>query len=353
MKRIIEEDTQYIFDKLSSHEKSLFQNKIILTTGFAGSLGYLLLSFLKIYRSELGIKKIYGIDNYIFGKPKWLEEFAADENIQLIEADITTCDLTMVEDASLILHMASLASPVYYRLHPIETIDADVIGLRRLLDFFKNRNIYDLLFFSTSEIYGNPPADQIPTKEEYFGYVNPAGPRACYDESKRFGETLCYNYSNQYNMPITIIRPFNSFGPGLRVNDLRVVADFALNVINNEDIIIYSNGKVTRTFCYGADTVTGILKCALYGKFDTFNIGYDKDEMSIAALAKIYQEAGEECFSYHKEIRYKVHEDADYLTDNPQRRCPDIAKAKRLLDYHPEFSTKEGVSRYLEFLRTE
>lgn len=353
MTTILEEDLRMIYSQLSEPEKKKLAGKTILVTGFAGSLGYELTAFFQKFGDELGIQKVYGIDHYIFGKPMWLKEFEGDRRFEFIKADIVNVDLDRVSDADLIFHMASLASPVYYRLHPIETIDADVIGLRRLLDFFKDRKLHGLLFFSTSEIYGDPAEEMVPTTERYWGNVNPCGPRACYDESKRFGETLCYNFANVYRMPVTVIRPFNSFGPGLRTNDKRVVADFALNVLENEDLVIYSDGKATRTFCYVADTVTGILKCALYGKYDVFNIGSDKKEMTVDALAQLYRETGSRINGFHKNIVYRTHTDRHYLTDNPKRRCPNVDKAKAVLNYCPQYTVEEGVERYLKHLILE
>lgn len=349
---IVREDLINIHSRLTDKEKMIFNGKTILVTGFAGSIGYMLLSYFKQFYVELGIKKVIGIDNYMFGKPEWIADFD-DEEFELVCEDVTTCDLTFASDAKIIFHMASLASPIYYRLHPIETIDADVLGLRRLLDFYKDKNIYDLLFFSTSEIYGNPAEGQVPTGEDYWGNVNTSGPRSCYDESKRFGETLCYNYHNVYNMPLTVIRPFNAFGPGLRTNDKRVVADFADNILNNEDIVIFSDGKATRTFCYNADTIQGILKCALYGQYDIFNIGYDKEEITVTTLAQKYKKVGEELFEHSSDIVYRVHEDKHYLTDNPQRRCPDISKAQRLLGYKPMYGTDEAIKRYILHLQED
>ena len=340
-------DLEFMFNKLSVPDKEKLNGARILVTGFAGSLGYTLLNFFYKYKDILNIKKVYGIDNFMFGKQEWIKNLEDKDLFDLRQLDIIKCDLTFAADANLIFHMASLASPIYYRQHPIETIDADVIGIRRLLDFYKDKNIKGLLFYSSSEVYGDPAV--IPTNENYWGNVNSCGPRACYDESKRFGETLCYYYSKLYNMPVTIVRPFNNYGPGMRINDQRVVADFAKNIINNEDIIIYSDGTPTRTFDYIPDATVGYIKAALYGKFEIFNIGSDKDEMSISQLAQIYKEIGFELFGYKGDIVYKVHKDKEYLIDNPSRRCPDISKAKKLLGFKPEIHIREGIKRYLQY----
>lgn len=353
MTSILEEDLQAIYESLSGPEKKALAGRTILVTGFAGSLGYEMLAFFQRFGDDLGLRKVYGVDNYIFGKPAWLKGFEGDQRFELMEADITEFDLQRVSDADLVFHMASLASPVYYRMHPIETMDADVLGLRRLLDFFRSRKLYDLLFFSTSEIYGDPADQMVPTPECYQGNVNPCGPRACYDESKRFGETLCYNFAHVYQMPVTVIRPFNSFGPGLRTNDKRVAADFALNILRDEDIVIYSDGKATRTFCYAADTVTGILKCALYGKYGVFNIGSDQKEMTVDELARLYQETGGKLYGFSKKIVYETHADRHYLTDNPKRRCPNLDQAKKVLNYWPRYTVEDGVERYLKHLTEE
>lgn len=344
------EDLNYIYNNLSSKERQIFHGKKVLVTGYAGSLGYMLMMFFAEFGENLNIKKVYGIDNFMFGKPSWVSSLEDNPLFCLKEDDITKCDLEPVSDAEIIFHMASLASPVYYRQYPIETIDADVIGLRRLLEQYKNKQIYNLVFYSTSEVYGDPVNEQIPTPESYFGNVNTSGPRACYDESKRFGETLCYNFHNKYNMPITVVRPFNSFGPGLNTNDQRVVADFAKSILENKEIIIFSDGTATRTFSYVADTTLGCIKCALYGKYDIFNIGYDKEEITILQLAYMYKSVGERYFNYNGEVTYETHSDKHYLTDNPQRRCPNINKAKNLLNFSPQIKTLTGIKNYLKFL---
>lgn len=349
--QITQMDMKLIYSGLSDMDKENLKDRNILITGFAGSLGYSLLHFLALYGKKLKVKRVFGIDNFMFGKPLWVKRISKYPIFDLRELDVISCDLEFAKDADLIFHMASLASPVYYRQHPIETIDADVTGLRRLLDFYKDKFIKGFLFYSSSEVYGDPNSSEIPTKESYWGNVNPCGPRACYDESKRFGETLCYNFARQYNMPITIVRPFNNYGPGMRINDQRVVADFAKAVIDNEDIVIYSNGKPTRTFDYIPDATVGYIKCALYGKFEVFNIGSDSYEISILELAELCKKIGNELYGYKGNILYKTHWDKDYLTDNPNRRCPDIAKARKLINYEPQIYIEEGIKKYLLYLK--
>ncbi|MFF2912219.1 NAD-dependent epimerase/dehydratase family protein [Paenibacillus sp. NPDC057934] len=348
---ITRQDMEFINNSLSELDKEKLMGMNVLVTGFAGSLGYTLMHYFLLYGHELGIKKVYGIDSYIFGKPKWVERIAGSDLFDLREMDVITGDFDFAGDADLIFHMASLASPVFYRKYPIETIDADVTGLRRLLDYYKQKPIKGFLFYSSSEIYGDPHPSQIPTSEEYWGNTNTVGPRACYDESKRFGETLCYNFARQYDMPITVVRPFNNYGPGMRINDQRVVADFAKAIINREDIVIYSNGKPTRTFDYIADATVGYIKCVLYGEFDVFNIGSDYPEITILELAELYQAIGKEQFEYDRKIVFQIHSDKEYLVDNPNRRCPDITKARKLLQYEPVIHVEQGVQRYLEYLK--
>ena len=176
------------------------------------------------------------------------------------------------------------------------------------------------------------------------------GPRACYNEAKRFGETLCYLYAREFGLPVTIVRPFNNYGPGMRLDDRRAPADFARAVVGGEDIVLYSDGTPTRTFCYVADAVAGYLKALVYGEFDVFNIGSDGPEISIRKLAEIYVEIGKKLSAYGGRVRSELPEDKEYLTHNPTRRCPNIDKARRLLGYSPKIGLQEGVERHLRFV---
>src|SRR5262249_42081189 len=151
----------------------------------------------------------------------------------------------------------------------------------------------------------------------------------------------------------TVARPFNNYGPGMRLDDCRLPADFAKCVVEGRDILILSDGLPTRTFCYVSDAVTGYLKCLVSGAYDCFNIGIERPEVQVGTIADIYRQAGSEIFGYHGRVRHEVSSDQYYLVHNPQRRCPSIKKARQKLDYDPTVLVEEGVRRYLDYLRHE
>jgi UDP-glucuronate decarboxylase len=353
--RIIDEDLAYILKNLSAAEKAKFDNSTVLLTGCGGFLGYYFVHFLAKYRAELNLKKVILLDNFLTGSKDWLNEIVEDnEYIDLHEFNIISDDIGQVpqaDEANLIIHMASIASPTFYRIYPVETIDANVTGLRRLFDYYLDKKITGFLFFSSSEIYGDPFRDYIPTPETYRGNVNTMGPRACYDEAKRFGETLCWIFNSKYNLPVTIARPFNNYGPGMNIHDKRLPADFAKAVIEGRDLNILSDGTPTRTFCYIADAITGYLKVLFYNQLDAFNIGIDKPEISVREFAELYVSHAQTIFDYRGKATFGESADKDYMTDNPNRRCPDITKARTLLDYKPSIYVEEGIGRFLEFLK--
>ena len=349
----LEKDLKYTKSKLSNLEWNKLSGSTILITGCAGFIGFYFCNFLYYFRDELGLKKAICLDNFMLGRPKWLDNMSSDNRFVIKKFDIISDDINTIKEAEnvdYVIHMASIASPMFYRQHPIETIDANIGGLRALLDFYKEKSLKGFLFFSSSETYGNPDPERVPTDEEYYGYVSFTGPRSCYDESKRFGETICMLFAQKYDMPIGVARPFNNYGPGMKINDKRVPADFALNVLNGNDITILSSGKPSRTFCYISDSVAGYFKILLHGKYDYFNIGIESPEITISELAEIYKMAGEEIVEYKGQVVYKKSNDKEYLTNNPQRRCPNIDKARSVLGYEPSISVEEGVRRFLVFL---
>ncbi|MBI2251528.1 MAG: NAD-dependent epimerase/dehydratase family protein [Armatimonadetes bacterium] len=350
--QIILNDLNYIFKNFDKKEN--FYNSSILITGCAGFLGFYFLHFFSYFFEQLNIKSIIGLDNFKLGRPIWLDKLPNRNKIKIHSFDIAKDNLSKIknaDEADFVIHMASIASPSFYRIYPLETLDANVWGLRKLLDYYKRKSLKGFLFFSSSEIFGDPSRENIPTPEDYRGNVSCLGPRACYDEAKRFGETLCYVFSKQFGSPIVIVRPFNNYGPGMKLEDKRVPADFAKAVFENKDLVIHSDGAPRRTFCYIADAFLGYLKALAYGSFEYFNIGASKPELSIKELAEIYLENGRKIAGYTGSIKFKKSLDKEYLTDNPQRRCPDITKAKNLLNYNPAIGINEGVRRFLEFVK--
>lgn len=354
MENILYNDIKHTLAGLTDEEREKFRGSTVLITGCAGFLGYYMMHFFAQEAGALGIEKVIGLDNFMLGKPGWITKLEQNKKIEIRKFDIIKDDIAAVPgagEADMIIHMASIASPIFYRKYPIETLDANIWGLRRLLDFYCKRPLKGFLFFSSSELYGNPDAAHVPTSEDYYGYVCATGPRSCYDESKRFGETMCMLFAQKYNLPLGVVRPFNNYGPGMRIGDRRVPADFAQNVMQGKDIVILSNGTPTRTFCYIADSVCGYFKILLHGTYDYFNIGIEKPEISISQLAEIYVKAGKKVFGYGGKVDYATSDDKEYLTNNPQRRCPDISKARRVLGYNPTILVEEGVERFLQFLK--
>lgn len=329
-------------------EKSLvFAGKNILLTGAAGFLGSQFVHFFSHLNETLLEKtpcNLVAMDNFLRGVPAWLADFAGKSGISICEGDIVAEN--RFEPADFIIHAASIASPIYYRKHPIETMDANVVGLRNLLDHAVKHPPESFLFFSSSEIYGDPDPANIPTNEDYRGNVSCTGPRACYDESKRYGETLCVNFHQVHNVPIKVVRPFNNYGPGLKITDRRVLPDFFRDAMAGRNIVLLSDGKATRTFCYISDAITGYLLTLISGhNGEAFNIGADEPEISMADLAEMVAKVS----GSRIKIEKKISDDPNYLTDNPQRRCPDLAKARHLLGYAPKVGLEEGLQRMFEF----
>ena len=329
-----------------------FSGRHILITGAVGFLGFNFLhffSYLNTKRNRAAPARVVAVDNYLRGQPRWAIELSkTTPHIELRRLDITQPWPEVDSAFDLIIHAASVASPTFYRKYPLETLDANVIGLRHMLDLAHKRGCKSFLYFSSSEIYGDPPAHEIPTKESYRGNVACIGPRACYDESKRLGETLCYIYADQYGVPVKIVRPFNNYGPGLRLADGRVLSDLSRDVLADRNIVLYSDGRPTRTFCYASDALTGYL-LALLSPYDgeAFNIGTDSPEISMRDLAALVMRVA----GTQRKVEQRASDEVDYLTDNPQRRCPDISKARAKLKFEPHVNLESGVARLLEWYR--
>ena len=343
MDALIREDSREIVERLGQRNHR-FAGKCVLLTGAAGFLGAQFVHyFAELNDAHISSKpvRVLALDNFSRGKPSWVADCWQRSDINFVQADITE-PLDLDTSFDFIIHAASIASPPYYRRYPIETMDANVLGIRRLLDFAVKRPIESMLFLSSSEVYGNPLPEYIPTPETYVGNVSCVGPRACYDESKRYGETLCVNFQRVHGIPVKIVRPFNNYGPGLKITDRRVIPDFFQDVLADQDIVMYSDGTPTRTFCYVSDAVTGYLLALLcHAEGEIFNIGADKPEVSVRVFAEMVIRVSGKSLK----VVYQPPTDPAWLQDNPSRRCPDISKARRVLGYEPKVSLEEGLSR--------
>jgi len=354
---IVQQDLASMCRQLETELGTMGGRKLLITGG-AGFLGYYLVQVVDFWNREFRpSEKIHltVFDNLIRGLPEWLAQLEGQSAIRLIQHDISRpLPDDMDDDFGFIIHAASIASPTFYRKHPIETMDANVNGLRHLLEYLKKQQASGqyppggFLFYSSSEVYGDPTPDQIPTAENYNGNVSFTGPRACYDESKRYGETLCVNFARQFDLPIKIARPFNNYGPGLKISDRRVIPDFARNILGNQDIVMLSDGKPTRTFCYVADAVVGYYKILVNGgKAEAYNIGTKTPEISMAELARRMADQAKQLFGYTGRVITTTSDEKEYLVDNPNRRCPVIDKAVNEIGYCPQTDIDEGLRRSL------
>lgn len=342
---IIEADIEEIVKSIKAIANKL-NGKTIVITGGSGFLGRYILGTLIFLNKNVLYKpcKIISIDNYITSSGSNILD--KEKYVKYIKHDVTK-PLNLSGKVDYIMHAAGIASPIYYQKYQLETIDVAVTGTRNMLELARKKKVKSFLFFSSSEIYGNPTSDAIPTKETYNGNVSSIGPRSCYDESKRLGETLCMTYYSVYKTPIKMVRPFNVYGPGLRSSDYRVIPTFIFNGIKGKVIPVHANGKQTRTFCYISDAVTGFFKVLLSEKNgEVYNVGNDDNEINMNQLAKILNKIfgnklNIENISYPK----------GYPQGEPQRRCPDLSKIKKELGYSPNVDLEGGLRRTVIWCR--
>jgi nucleoside-diphosphate-sugar epimerase len=352
---LLESDLTALTDAAADEFRAMEGSNLLLTGG-AGFLGYYLVQAALFWnrRSAKGRPvHLTVVDNYKRGAPDWLLALRGDPNLVLLEHDVRRPLPQGPREFHYIIHAAGIASPTYYRRFPIETMDTNIDGLRHLLEYARGRSaspepVQGFLFYSSSEIYGDPLPGNIPTPEDYRGNVSCTGPRACYDESKRYGETLCVNFARQYDLPVTMARPFNNYGPGLKITDRRVIPDYARDILAGRDIIMLSDGSPRRTFCYATDAIAGYYKVLVRGRpGEPYNIGVEQPEISMLELAERVTALGRELFDYAGRVVRQASTEQDYLVDNPTRRCPDITKARTELGYDPSVGLAEGLRRAL------
>ena len=307
-------------------------SKTILVTGGAGFIG----SHLCEKLIEQG-HYVTCLDNFFTGSKKNIEHLIDNKHFELIRHDITE---PIRLEADEIYNLACPASPVHYQYNAIKTIKTSVLGVTNMLGIAKRTNA-KILQASTSEVYGDPLMH--PQKEEYWGNVNPIGIRSCYDEGKRVAETLMMDYHRQHNVDIKIIRIFNTYGPRMAENDGRVVSNFIIQALKNQDITIYGDGSQTRSFCYVDDLVRGMM--ALMNK-DGFhgpvNVGND-GEFTIKELAELVIKFT----NSSSKIIYKP-----LPSDDPVKRRPDLTLAKKELNYKPTIKLEDGLKKTIEYFES-
>jgi UDP-glucuronate decarboxylase len=334
---IHKEDILNIVKSLKKESRKISKKKILLI-GYNGFLGKYFTEVFFHLSKKLNFE-LDCCDNFISSKKDNKKRF---NNFKYINGDILKINLKKKYD--LIICLAGIASPALYKKFPLETLDVSYLGVKRLLKKAQKDNS-EFIFFSSSEIYGNPDIKNIPTNEKFYGFVNSFGPRSCYDEGKRIGETLCYIYKTYFNVKIKIIRPFNVFGPLMAKNDFRIIPNIVQKILNNRQILVHGKGTQTRTFCYISDAITGFFKVILNGKIgEIYNIGNPYNEMNIIKLVKIFDQ-----ITGKKNKFKKISYPKNYPGDEPLRRCPNIDKVIKDTGFKPLISVKKGIRRILEF----
>ncbi len=330
---LLNSDIAEIVRRLKPEARAL-KGKTVLLCGGRGFLGRYFMETLNHFGCRLIV-----LDNLITAGQAAKERLRL-KNGRFIKHDIIK-PFNYKGKIDYILQAAGIASPYYYRAYPLETLEVAISGTRNML-WLAEKNKARLLFFSSSEIYGDPDPKHVPTPESYRGNVACLGPRACYDESKRLGETLCYVFHSKYGTLATMVRPFNVYGPGMQEADYRVLPNFASRIKGGRPLRLYGTGRQTRTFCYVTDAIVGFVKVLVKGApGEAYNIGNPKPEVSMLELVKSTEKV------LGRAVKHEIVEYPDsYPSDEPNRRCPDIAKARLQLGFEPEVAFDEGLRRF-------
>lgn len=284
---------------------------------------------------------VLSFDNLSSGDLDNIAHLMEDSGFEFINCDITAPSPEIQHDIDEIYHLASLASPKDYTEHPLETALVNTVGTLNMLNLSKEKSAR-ILISSTSEVYGS--TEQYPQKEDYTGTLSPTSERACYAESKRFGETLSSIFKREHDLDIKLVRIFNTYGPRMRKDDGRVIPTFICRALNHEPLSIFGDGKQTRSFCYITDIIDGIIGIMNSDCFGPINLGNPDEEISILDLAnKILG-----LVDSSSQIEF-----LPAKSDEPIRRCPDISLAQEMIRWHPKYDLNSGLEKTINYFKSE
>ena len=327
-------DNQHVLQALGG-KVDLLKGSTVLITGSNGFLGRTIISFLNFLNSE---------------------KFSDSDCVKLHAIDYQDHDICesmldlFPDDIDYIFNCAGIASPKKYLKAPVETLDVSYLGTKNVFELAMARNTKSIIMYSSSEVYGTPRPEDIPTPETVDGSVPTFGNRSCYDIGKNVLESLSYVYHTKYQSPVNVLRPFNLYGPLMDINDGRIIPNICKAMLEGRDFSIYGNGQQTRTYCYVADAMVYMFEILLSQRFgEIYNIGSDGEELSAIDLASI-------TYGFMKpEDSNAIVTDypGDYPNQEPRRRCPDITKVKELSGYSPKYSLLDGSNSCYDYFKSE
>lgn len=323
---------------------AVLAGKRVLITGASGFLSAYLVETL------LHLNHTQGLDIHITAlvrnRENFIQRFAAHLNNPYLHALVqdVTQPIHLSEPHHFIIHAASQASPKYYGIDPVGTLSANVLGTMQLLELARKHPVVSFLYFSSGEVYGETL--HIPTKESDYGYVDPTAVRSCYAESKRMGENMCVSWHAQYQVPTKIVRPFHTYGPGMRLDDGRVYADFVRDIVENRSIVVKSAGTATRAFCYLSDATAGFFTVLLRGESGiAYNVGNQEAEISVMNLAKLLVDLFPE--KNLRLIQELAQVNNAYLASPISRNCPNVSRINTL-GWQATTGLLDGFKRTIE-----
>lgn len=337
-----------------TNELEELEGRSLLITGAGDFLGYYLVQAALHWNAYCARDPIQvtAVDDFRRGLPPWLEELREDSNLALLEHDLAAPLPPGLPPFDYAIHAAGVASPGWVESYPIEAMEANVAGLRHLLEqarssLLTRRPVRGLLYFSGARADQEPRAQGAPLADEGRASVA-SGPDACYADSTRYGEALCVSFARQHGVPAVIARPFDNYGPGLALGDRRTISELSREVLRGRDLVVAPDLSPRRAFCYAADAITGYYKALLKGRpGEPYNIGVERPEVSVVELAERLAALGRELFGYQGRVVKRPAQAEPPPGDQPQPRSPRLEKARRELGYLPGMALDEGLRRTL------